>query len=69
VTLRSVSNFISDDGTRDGAYGHSPDFQRRHLSKIRFVLGPSTFEVRRQRQTPTLILHSDNDFSRADRAG
>ena len=26
VTLRSVSNFISDDGTRDGAYGHSPDF-------------------------------------------
>src|SRR2546429_7498284 len=26
VTLRSLSNFISDDGTRDGAYGHSPDF-------------------------------------------
>ena len=23
VTLRSLSNFISDDGTRDGAYGHS----------------------------------------------
>lgn len=26
VTLRSVVNFISDEGTRDGAYGHSPDF-------------------------------------------
>ena len=27
VTLRSVSNFISDDGTRDGAYGHEDDFK------------------------------------------
>jgi dipeptidyl aminopeptidase/acylaminoacyl peptidase len=26
VTLRSISNFISDDGTRDGAYGHKDDF-------------------------------------------
>ncbi|HWX39710.1 MAG TPA: S9 family peptidase, partial [Blastocatellia bacterium] len=26
VTLRSVSNFISDEGTRDGAYGHRRDF-------------------------------------------
>ena len=26
VTLRSISNFISDDGTRDGAYGHADDF-------------------------------------------
>jgi len=27
VTLRSVSNFLSDDGTRDGAYGHEDDFK------------------------------------------
>ena len=27
VTLRSISNFISDDGTRDGAYGHEDDFK------------------------------------------
>src|SRR5439155_9714755 len=27
VTLRSISNFVSDDGTRDGAYGHADDFQ------------------------------------------
>src|SRR4029077_4831711 len=26
VTLRSVVSFISDEGTRDGAYGHTPDF-------------------------------------------
>src|SRR5207253_5382119 len=26
VTLRSLSNFISDEGTRDGAYGHRADF-------------------------------------------
>ncbi len=26
VTLRSISNFISDDGTRDGQYGHEEDF-------------------------------------------
>ncbi|MFN7929937.1 MAG: S9 family peptidase [Blastocatellia bacterium] len=26
VTLRSVVNFISDEGTRDGAYGHKDDF-------------------------------------------
>ena len=26
VTLRSISNFVSDDGTRDGAYGHERDF-------------------------------------------
>jgi dipeptidyl aminopeptidase/acylaminoacyl peptidase len=27
VTLRSISNFTSDDGTRDGAYGHQDDFR------------------------------------------
>ena len=27
VTLRSLSNFLSDDGTRDGAYGHADDFR------------------------------------------
>ena len=26
VTLRSISNFVSDGGTRDGAYGHADDF-------------------------------------------
>ncbi|HVF44763.1 MAG TPA: S9 family peptidase, partial [Pyrinomonadaceae bacterium] len=26
VTLRSVVNFVSDEGTRDGAYGHKEDF-------------------------------------------
>jgi dipeptidyl aminopeptidase/acylaminoacyl peptidase len=26
VTLRSISNFVSDEGTRDGAYGHARDF-------------------------------------------
>jgi len=27
VTLRSISDFVSNEGTRDGAYGHDGDFK------------------------------------------
>jgi dipeptidyl aminopeptidase/acylaminoacyl peptidase len=62
VTLRSISNFISDDGTRDGAYGHERDFggdifhnydEYWKYSPLRYVANV---------KTPTLVLHSDNDF-------
>ena len=38
VTLRSISNFISDDGTRDGAYGHEHDFGGDIFHNLRRVL-------------------------------
>jgi len=62
VTLRSVSNFISDDGTRDGAYGHAPDFGGDIFQKFDLYWDRSPVKYARNVKTPTLILHSDNDY-------
>ena len=62
VTLRSVSNFISDDGTRDGAYGHADDFQGDIFEKFDLYWDRSPLKYARNVKTATLILHSDNDF-------
>ncbi|MFN2579333.1 MAG: prolyl oligopeptidase family serine peptidase [Pyrinomonadaceae bacterium] len=62
VTLRSLSNFISDDGTRDGAYGHSPDFGGDIFQKMDLYWDRSPLKYANKVKTPTLILHSDNDF-------
>jgi dipeptidyl aminopeptidase/acylaminoacyl peptidase len=62
VTLRSLSNFISDDGTRDGAYGHSPDFGGDIFQKYELYWDRSPVKYARNVKTPTLILHSDNDY-------
>jgi dipeptidyl aminopeptidase/acylaminoacyl peptidase len=62
VTLRSLSNFISDDGTRDGAYGHSPDFGGDIFQKMDLYWDRSPLKYARNVKTPTLILHSDNDY-------
>jgi dipeptidyl aminopeptidase/acylaminoacyl peptidase len=62
VTLRSVSNFISDEGTRDGAYGHTPDFGADLFDKFDLYWERSPLKYARNVKTPTLILHSDNDF-------
>ena len=62
VTLRSVSNFISDDGTRDGAYGHAPDFGGDIFQKYELYWDRSPLKYARNVKTPTLILHSDNDY-------
>ena len=62
VTLRSVANFISDDGTRDGAYGHTPDFGGDIFDKFDLYWERSPLKYARNVKTPTLILHSDNDF-------
>jgi dipeptidyl aminopeptidase/acylaminoacyl peptidase len=62
VTLRSLSNFISDDGTRDGAYGHSPDFGGDIFQKYELYWDRSPLKYARNVKTPTLILHSDNDY-------
>ncbi|MBV9216966.1 MAG: S9 family peptidase [Acidobacteria bacterium] len=62
VTLRSLSNFISDDGTRDGAYGHSPDFGGDIFQKYDLFWERSPLKYAQNVKTPTLILHSDNDY-------
>ncbi|MEP6922234.1 MAG: S9 family peptidase [bacterium] len=62
VTLRSVVNFISDEGTRDGAYGHSPDFGGDLFQKFDMYWDRSPLKYAKNVKTPTLILHSDNDF-------
>lgn len=62
VTLRSLSNFISDDGTRDGAYGHTSDFGGDIFQKFDLFWDRSPLKYAKNVKTPTLILHSDNDF-------
>jgi dipeptidyl aminopeptidase/acylaminoacyl peptidase len=62
VTLRSLSNFISDDGTRDGAYGHRADFGGDIFQKFELYWERSPLKYARNVKTPTLILHSDNDY-------
>ncbi|MFN7949764.1 MAG: S9 family peptidase [Blastocatellia bacterium] len=62
VTLRSVVNFISDEGTRDGAYGHKDDFGGDLFEKFDLYWDRSPLRYAKNVRTPTLILHSDNDF-------
>ena len=62
VTLRSISNFISDDGTRDGAYGHADDFTGDIFEKHDLYWNASPLKYVKNVKTPTLVLHSDNDF-------
>jgi dipeptidyl aminopeptidase/acylaminoacyl peptidase len=62
VTLRSISNFISDDGTRDGAYGHKGDFGGDIFEKQDLFWDRSPLKYVKNVTTPILVLHSDNDF-------
>jgi dipeptidyl aminopeptidase/acylaminoacyl peptidase len=62
VTLRSVSNFISDEGTRDGAYGHEEYFKGILFDDFDQYWEASPLKYARNVKTPTLVLHSDNDF-------
>jgi dipeptidyl aminopeptidase/acylaminoacyl peptidase len=62
VTLRSVSNFISDEGTRDGAYGHEEYFMGILFDDFDQYWDASPLKYARNVRTPTLILHSDMDF-------
>ena len=62
VTLRSISNFISDDGTRDGAYGHKRDFGGDIFENYVVYWETSPLKYVKNVKTPTLVLHSDNDL-------
>jgi dipeptidyl aminopeptidase/acylaminoacyl peptidase len=62
VTLRSVSNFISDEGTRDGDYGHEDYFKGNLFEDFDQYWSASPLKYARDVRTPTLILHSEMDF-------
>ena len=61
VTLRSVTNFVSDEGTRDGAYGHKADFGGDLFEKFDLYWERSPLKYAMNVKTPILILHSEND--------
>ena len=62
VTLRGISNFVSDDGTRDGAYGHERDFGGDIFHNFAEYWKYSPLRLAANVKTPTLVLHSDNDY-------
>jgi dipeptidyl aminopeptidase/acylaminoacyl peptidase len=61
VTLRSVSNFISDEGTRDYAYLHDRDFGGDLYHAFDLFWKYSPIRYAEKVRTPTLVLHSEND--------
>jgi dipeptidyl aminopeptidase/acylaminoacyl peptidase len=62
VTLRSLSNFISDEGTREQAYGHEDYFKGALFENLDQYWEASPLKHARNVRTPVLILHSDMDF-------
>ena len=62
VTLRSVSNFVSDEGTRDFPYGHEDYFKGIVFDDLDQYWNASPLKYAKNVRTPTLVLHSDNDF-------
>ena len=62
VTLRSISNFVSDEGTRDAAYGHARDFGGQLFDNLDYYWNASPLKYAANVKTPTLVLHSDNDL-------
>jgi dipeptidyl aminopeptidase/acylaminoacyl peptidase len=62
VTLRSLSNFISDEGTRQGPYGHTDYFKGILFDDFDQYWDASPLKYARNVKTPTLILHSEMDF-------
>jgi len=61
VTLRSISNFVSIEGTRDAAYSHAKDFGGDLYQNFDLYWKYSAIRLAASVKTPTLVLHSDND--------
>lgn len=62
VTLRSLSNFVSDEGTRWQPYGHEEYFKGFLFDDFDQYWEASPLKHARNVRTPTLILHSEMDF-------
>lgn len=62
VTLRSIANFTSDEGTRDYAYLHDRDFGGDLYHAFDLYWKYSPLRLADKVKTPTLVLHSENDY-------
>ena len=69
MTLRSISNFISDDGTRDGAYGHERDFGGDIFQNYDEYWKYSPLHYACEREDADAGAAFRQRLSRADRAG
>lgn len=61
VTLRSISNFVSIEATRDAAYSHAKDFGGDLYQNFDLYWKYSSIRLAAKVKTPTLVMHSDND--------
>jgi len=62
VTLRSVANQISQLGTTDGAYAFQDDYKGFLFDDLDQYWDASPLKYAKNVKTPTLILHSENDY-------
>ena len=62
VTLRSILNFISDEKTRGFPYGQQDYFQGILFDDFDQYWEAPQLKYAPDVCTPTLILHSDNDY-------
>jgi dipeptidyl aminopeptidase/acylaminoacyl peptidase len=62
VTLRSISNFMSVEGTRDAAYSHARDFGGDLFEDADLYWKSSPVKYAKDVKTATLVIHSDNDY-------
>jgi acylaminoacyl-peptidase len=61
ATLSGISNFLSLEGTRDGAYGHARDFGGDLWQSFDLYWKYSPVHYVNQVKTPTIVLHGEND--------
>jgi len=61
VPMCSISDYISDEGTRDGYYGHAHDFQGDLYQNFDLYWKYSPVRYAANVKTPTLILHGESD--------
>jgi dipeptidyl aminopeptidase/acylaminoacyl peptidase len=62
VTLRGITDFISNDGTRDLSYGHEGDFRGFLFDEFDQYWSASPLKYAKNVKTPILVLHADNDY-------
>ncbi len=62
ATLRCISNFISDEGTRDAAFGHDRDFGGDLFQNFDLYWEFSPLKHAKNVKTPTLVMHSEQDL-------
>jgi dipeptidyl aminopeptidase/acylaminoacyl peptidase len=61
VPMCSISNLVSDEGTRDEYYGHAPEFGGDLYENFDLYWKYSPIRYAMNVKTPTLILHGESD--------